>query len=269
MVDPMVSVAYRFGIASALLFSWCALRRETIALSFRQHGAAIGVGCCTFTIGYTLNYRAEAHVASAVVALIFAGLAFVNLIIFRFLLRHRSSRTEWVAASVGATGVGLVSWSEIAQAKMDIEAQAGVALAVLSVLASALGNVFARRGEQAGAPLTASTAWAMGYGTLLLAIYVTAARGHAWTFERSRPYILSLLYLAVMSSAVAFLLYFGLARRRGYNVASYILAITPLLAMVMSTLFEGKRWNSLTMGGVALVIVGQWLLLGTPADQTL
>jgi drug/metabolite transporter (DMT)-like permease len=73
--------------------------------------------------------------------------------------------------------------------------------------------------------------------------------------------VLSLLYLALIGSVVAFLLYFGVGRRRGYSTASYILALTPLLAMVMSTRFEGKRWSAMGMGSVALVVLGQWLLL--------
>jgi len=73
--------------------------------------------------------------------------------------------------------------------------------------------------------------------------------------------VLSLCYLALVGSVLAFTLYFGLARRRGYTIASYVLALTPLLAMVMSSLFEHKRWPPVTLGGVALVLWGQWQLL--------
>ncbi len=261
-VDPVVSIVYRFGLAAALLYTWCAVRGETVWLSRQQHFAAIGVGFFTFAIDYAFTYWAEERVVSAVVAVIFGALAFVNLITFRLVLKERAPRAAWAAAALGATGVGVLSWSEIAQSQMNTRTLIGLAMVLAAVVAATFGNIFARRGEEAGAPLAASTAWSMTYGSLLLAIYA-AATGRVWNFELSATYVLSLFYLAVVGSVVAFLLYFGLARRRGYTMASYVLALTPLLAMVMSTVFEGKRWSLLGLGGVALVLVGQWLLLRT------
>src|SRR5690606_20527494 len=133
-------------------------------------------------------------------------------------------------------------------------------ITLAGVLAAAVGNVFARRGELAGASVVASTAWAMAYGAVLLALFAGAS-GRAWTFELSWAYVLSLLHLAVVGSVVAFALYYGLARRRGYATASYISALTPPLAMLISAMLEGKSWGLFALGGVVLVLVGQVLLL--------
>ena len=65
----------------------------------------------------------------------------------------------------------------------------------------------------------------------------------------------------LVGSVVAFLLYFGLARRRGYATAAYISALTPPVAMTVSTLFEGKSWGVLALAGIVLVLLGQVLLL--------
>jgi drug/metabolite transporter (DMT)-like permease len=260
VVDPIASLVYRFGLASALLFAWCALRGERIAMTLPQHRAAAGVGLFTFTIDYALVYWAEARIVSAVVAVLFASLAFVNLMMFRFLFGRREPRSAWVAAALGATGVGLLSWGELAQTRLSGPALVGLAMAFAAMIAAALGNVFAHYGEVAGAPLGPSMAWSMGYGAVLLTLF-SLATGRPWTFDRNTPYVLSLLYLAILGSVVAFLLYFSLARRRGYGTAAYILALTPLLAMAMSARFEGKRWSAMGIGGVALVLLGQWLLL--------
>lgn len=262
VVDPVVSLVYRFTAASLVLALWALHRRERIRLTWPQHAAAAGVGVFTFTADYALTYSAELRIVSGLVALIFATLAFVNLVIFRVLLGHRAPRHAWYAAAVGASGVALLSWSEIAQSRLDSGTVIGLALAFGAVLFCGIGNVFAYRGERAGAPLTASTAWAMAYGALALALYATVSGKH-WTFEPTARYVLSLCYLALVGSVLAFTLYFGLARRRGYTMASYILALTPLLAMVMSTLFEGKHWPPVTLAGVALVLWGQWQLLRT------
>jgi drug/metabolite transporter (DMT)-like permease len=128
------------------------------------------------------------------------------------------------------------------------------------VLGAVIGNVFARRGELAGATVAASTGWAMAYGAGLLAIFAVVTGRH-WAFEPTLPYMLSLLHLSLNGSVIAFLLYYGLARRRGYATASYISALAPPLAMLVSTLFEAKTWGVLALGGVVLVIAGQFLLL--------
>jgi drug/metabolite transporter (DMT)-like permease len=145
---------------------------------------------------------------------------------------------------------------------MGARAVAGVALALAAVLCAAIGNAFARRGELAGASVAASTAWAMFYGALLLALFALAT-GRAWAFSMTWPYVLSLLHLSIIGSVVAFLLYYGLARRRGFSTASYVAALTPPIAMAMSTLFENKSWSASALAGVGLILVGQWLLLRT------
>ncbi len=262
VVDPVVSVAYRFTLASTLLFIWCVIRGEPVRLTRAQHLAALGVGFFAIAVDYPLTYWAEERVASAVVAVIFAALAFFNLITFRLAFRQRAPRAAWGAACLGIAGVALLSWSEIVGAQMNTRALIGLTMALGAVICAAGANVFAHRGEEAGASVASLMAWAMGYGAALLVLFVFAS-GRTWAFEANPRYVLSLFYLAVVGSVVAFVLYFGLARRRGYTTASYILALTPLIAMAMSTFFEGKRWRLSGLLGVALVLLGQWLLLRT------
>ncbi|MCL4714060.1 MAG: EamA family transporter [Hyphomonadaceae bacterium] len=260
VVDPVVSITYRFALAAALLVAWCALRGETLKLSRAQHAAAFGIGLFTFAIDYAFVYWAEERVTSAVVAVVFAAMAFVNLILFRLAFSQRASMLAWIAAGFGVIGVALLSWEEIASAQMSARAWTGIGLTLAGVLAAAIGNVYARRVELAGAGVAASTAWAMAYGAGLLALFALFT-GKTWAFEFTWPYVLSLLHLAVVGSVIAFLLYYGLARRRGYALASYISALTPPVAMTVSALFEGKSWGALALGGVALVLFGQVLLM--------
>ena len=147
-------------------------------------------------------------------------------------------------------------------AHMGPAALIGTGLALCAVLGASLGNVFARRGELAGAPVASSTAWAMAYGAGLLAVFALATGRH-WVFQPTWPYLLSLLHLSVNGSVIAFLLYYGLARRRGYATASYISALAPPLAMLVSSVFEAKTWGPISLVGVALVLSGQMLLLRT------
>jgi drug/metabolite transporter (DMT)-like permease len=242
VVDPVISIVYRFSLAAALLFAWCMLRRQPLLLTREQHVAAFGIGLFTFAIDYTLVYWAEQRVISAVVAVLFAAMAFVNVGVFRLAYGQRAPARAWAAAGLGVLGVVVLSWSEIATAHMGATAQLGVALALLAVLGACIGNVFAHRGELAGAPVAPLTAWSMGYGAAVLAL-LALATGRHWSFLPTWPYVLSLLHLALNGSVIAFLLYFSLARRRGYVTASYISALTPPVAMLVSGLFEAKHWG--------------------------
>lgn len=260
VVDPIISLTYRFGLAALMLFAWCVMRREKLSLTRPQHAAALGVGFFTFAVDYAFVYWAEERVTSAVVAVVFAALAFVNLITFRIAFGQRAPLLAWAAAGLGVIGVALLSWEELVSAQMSARAWSGIGLTFAGVVAAALGNIYARRGEIAGAGVVASTGWAMGYGAVMLALFALVT-GKAWVFEFTWPYVLSLLHLTVIGSVIAFALYYGLARRRGYSTASYVSALTPPVAMTVSALFEGKTWGLLALCGVALVLVGQVLLL--------
>lgn len=259
-VDPVVSVVYRFALASVLLFTWCAITRAPVGMTREQHLAALGIGFFTFTLDYPLVYWAEERVVSAVVAVTFAAMAFVNLITFRIAFGQRAPALAWGAAALGILGVAILSWNEIVDMHMGGRALGGIALAFGGVLAASLGNIAARRSELAGASVSASTAWAMAYGTGMLALFAIVTGRH-WSFVPTLPYMLSLLHLSLIGSVVAFLTYFALARRRGYATASYISALTPPLALLMSALFEHRSWGIMALLGVALTLSGQVLLL--------
>jgi drug/metabolite transporter (DMT)-like permease len=259
-VDPVISLVYRFGLAATLLFAWCALRTISIRLAPAQHASACGMGLFTFSINYAFVYLAETHLTSAVVAVMFAMLSLVNLIVFRLLLGQRAPPRAWSAAALGAIGVGVFSWSEIIGAPLSASTRTGLAMACIAVLCAAIGNVWAHRRAAEAAPLASLTAWAMSYGTVFLALFALVTR-RAWVFETSLKYVGSLIYLAVIGSVVAFLFYYALARRRGYAAASYVSALVPILAMTVSSVFEGKSWSAIAILGVACALLGQWLFI--------
>lgn len=258
-----VSVILRFGLAAAGLAIVAKLMGNRLSLSRAQHLAAAGQGLFAFSISYFFVYAAEEKIASAVVAIIFAALAFVNLTLFRVLSRQKASSSAWGGAILGVVGVGVLSAGEITGTGLGSHAVTGVAFALIAVLASAMGNWFAWRGQKAGAQVLPATAWAMAYGTGFLVLFALF-RGIDWTVEWSTAYVSSLLYLALIGSVLTFGLYFSLARKYGYALASYISALTPPIAMVVSVLFEGARFGVLAFAGLGLVLAGQAFMMRAP-----
>ncbi len=262
-VDPVASIVWRFGLAAAVLFAGCLLTGRSLRLSRAQHLAAAGQGAFVFAISYAFVYAAEERVASAIVAVIFASLAFLNLILFRVAARQKAAAASWMGAGLGVVGVAVLSGSEVARANLSPEALLGVVFALTAVCASAVGNYFAWRGQRAGVEVIPATAWAMAYGTGMLALFGLAT-GVEWSVAATPAYVGSLLYLSVFGSVIAFVIYFSIARARGYALASYISALTPPIAMGVSVLFEGASFGWPALAGLGLVLGGQLLLTRAP-----
>lgn len=263
LVDPLVSVVWRFAIASALLFLGCLLTGRPVRLTRGQHLAAFGQGAMAFGLSYACVYSAEERVTSGVVAVAFASMALMNLILFRVVVGQRAASRLWLGAGLGALGILVLTAGELFGARLGDQARLGVALALLASVASTIGNYFAWRGQSQGALVLPSTAWAMAYGSGLLVV-IGMITGVEWRFEPTVAYVGSLLYLAVFGSVIAFALYFSLARSRGFTLASYISALTPLIAMLVSVAFEGARFGWPAAAGLGLVVVGQVLIVRTP-----
>jgi drug/metabolite transporter (DMT)-like permease len=107
----------------------------------------------------------------------------------------------------------------------------------------------------------------MAYGALVSALFALL-QGASWTFDWSVPYVASLFYLALFGSVVAFGAYLTLLQQVGPGPASYVAVGTPVVAMLLSTLFEGYRWSPLAAFGVVLAVAGNWLAL-KPARRRL
>jgi drug/metabolite transporter (DMT)-like permease len=259
----LASIVWRFGLASAVLFLGCLIARQNLKLTRAQHFAALGQGAFAFSVSYSFTYAAETHVASAIVAVTFASLTFINLVLFRLIARQKAAAASWGGAILGLIGVAVLSGGEVLGAGFDKRAAVGVGLALVATTASAFGNFFAWKGQQRGSAAIPSTAWAMAYGTGLLVIYGLAT-GVKFSIDPSPTYIGSLLYLSLFGSVIAFGLYFTIARTIGYAMASYISALTPPIAMLVSVMFEGARFGWTALAGLLLVLSGQALLIKAP-----
>jgi drug/metabolite transporter (DMT)-like permease len=260
VVAPQVSVAYRFGLASALLLGWCAVRGIPLRLDLRSHASLALLGVLQFALNYVLVYLAEVHLASGLVALVFGLMVLWNIAGARVFFGAAVSPGIALGAALGLSGVTLVLWPDLSQVRGVTGQGWGVALAVGGTVAASAGNLWSQRLYRRGAAVIPSTAWAMLYGAAAVALYC-ALRGIPFTFDPSLPYVASLAYLAVFGSVFAFVAYLSLLRRIGAGRTGYTAVVIPVLAMVASTALEGYRWSVAPVAGMALVLCGNVLML--------
>jgi len=259
-VAPDVSVAYRFALAALLLAGWCVLTGRSLRFDARLHGFLALQGVLMFGLNYVGVYWAERYATSGLVAVLFSTIVFMNPIGAHFLFGTPLASRTLVAAMLGSIGVALLFVPELMQASHGGDATLGIVLGLGATALASAGNFAAMRNQRDGVPVLTGTAWGMAYGALVAAL-LAAARGAPWTFDASASYLMSLAYLAVFGSVVAFVAYLTLLRQVGPGPASYVGVATPIVAMMASTAFEGYRWTPLGAFGVLLAIVGNWMAL--------
>jgi drug/metabolite transporter (DMT)-like permease len=109
-------------------------------------------------------------------------------------------------------------------------------------------------------PVAPMLGWAMLYGGLMDAGFAWLTRG-APVIETRLSYWLELIYLGVVASALAFWLYYRIIREIGPAKAAWSSVLIPIIAMAISTAFEGYRWSALAIGGGLLAIAGLLIAL--------
>ena len=260
VVAAEVSVTYRFAAASLLLAAGCVATGRSLRFSRRDHAFLAGIGLLMICVNYNLIYWAERVVVSGLVAVVYSTIVFMTPIGMRIAFGAPLEPRFFGAAALGVTGVALLFLPELQAAGRGGSSAFGIALVLAAAAATAAGNLIAVRNHNAGIPTIPGTAWAMAYGTLFAAA-VALANGAHWTFDPRPAYVLSLAYLALCGSVIAFVAYFGLLKRVGAGPSSYIAVATPVLALVMSTLFEGYRWTPLAVLGALVAVSGIGLAL--------
>jgi drug/metabolite transporter (DMT)-like permease len=259
-VAPEMSIVYRFAIAAVMVAAWARLRGQSLRLSAGAHAAVALQGVLLFSLNYVMVYRAERYATSGLIAVLFSTIVFMNAIGSRLVFATPVTLRTLVAGTMGVTGVALLFVPELTQAAHGDAVGLAIALGIASPLFASAGSLAALRNHAAGIRVLPGTAWGMAYGTLTTALIATAM-GVPWALDPRPAYIASLAYLAVLGSVVGFAAYLTLLTRVGATRAAYVNVATPVVAMLLSTLFEGYRWTPLAAFGVVLAVMGNWLAL--------
>jgi drug/metabolite transporter (DMT)-like permease len=260
VVPPMVSVAWRFALAALMLLAWCALRRRPLRFGLRDHLWIALQGILMFGLNYAGVYLSEQYLTSGLVAVLFSTVVFMNALGMRLFFGLPSRPATSLAALVGVAGVALLFWPQLAGMSASFQRLQGVALGLGATAVASLGNMVATRIHRRELPVMPVNAWSMLYGALFVAAMAEAA-GQRFVFEASWRYVASLIYLALFGSALAFGAYLTLMRRIGADRAAYTAVAIPVVALLLSSVFEQLRWQPDTVIGVALCLAGNVLML--------
>ncbi|MDJ0909123.1 MAG: DMT family transporter [Woeseiaceae bacterium] len=259
-VAPEVSLVYRYAGASLLLFIWCRYRRLNLRFPGRDHLRFALLGLLLFGINYVVAYRAQIHITSALTAIAFSTMVWMNIFNARIFFGVRADGRVLLGALLGLAGIATLFAPQIGKLSLGDSVFYGSLLAISSAFLASLGNMVSQSAQKARLPVIQSNAWGMLYGAVATGL-LAVVDGHEFSFDPQLPYVLSLLYLMIFGSIVAFGAYLTLLGRIGAHKAGYAMVMFPVVALVLSSLFEGLKIDVSTIAGTGLVIVGNLFVL--------
>lgn len=267
MVDPLLSVAYRFILAGGVLISFCLATDKKMNFSPKEHALILLLGLSLFGINYWFVYEAEIVLTSGVVAVIFSLLIIFNIIFNAILLKGKIKMDVILAAVLGIVGTIFLFKNELNSFRLNGTDAIVFLLCLGGIISASLGNILSAYKQKKQIPVLQANAFGMLYGgiSMLIAVFIL---NKPIVFDYSAKYILSLIYLAAFGSIVAFSTYLKLLGEIGPDRAVYIAIITPAIAIIISTFFEGYKWDIFAALGILLLFLGNFLALRVKTQKS-
>jgi drug/metabolite transporter (DMT)-like permease len=231
--------------------------------------AAGALGFSQFSLNFNSVYLAERYITSGVVATVFAILLIPNSLLAWAWLGQKPGGRFAIGGALAVAGVALLFVNELGKGAFEPrQVLVGLFFTLLGLIGASVANVFQARPKVQRLPLFSLLAWSMAIGALLDVILALAVAGPP-TFDPRPGYIAGLLWLALAASVLCFSLYFPVVRKIGPGRAAYSSVLVPIIAMALSTAFEGYRWTPLAAAGGALALGGMLVALGRGREKTI
>ena len=259
-VDPLVSVFYRFIIASIIIFIYLIFKKKKLRFSLNQHVWFLFFGICLYSLNYVFFYLSNTYLISAFPAIVFSTVVIMNILGEGFYFKNKPSLKTLLGATIGMIGVIIIFNDVIFNFTLSNETHVGLFLALLGTFCASTGNMVHQRNLNNNFPLIPTIAYAMLYGSLVT-LLITQIKGTELLFEYSVRYIASLAYLSIVGSIFAFIFYLKLLEKVGAGRAGYVGVVMPVLALLISTIFEGLEWQIDLILGLPILIIGDVLVI--------
>lgn len=262
-VSAPVSIFWRFAVASVTMLAILLATRRLRPLALRDHLFCVLQGCCVFCFNFWCFYTAAAHINTGLESVIFSMAVLFNAINGFIFFRQQPPARFWLAAALGLVGIITLFWDDLLSNGLNASLLWGIGLSALGTYGFSLGNMLSMRHQRRGLETLTTNSWAMLYGTLVMGA-IALVRGDDFTPQWTLSYMGALLYLALFGSVIAFGAYFTLVGRIGASKAAYSTLLFPLVALTISTFYEGYVWHSNAVIGLALILVGNLVMFARP-----
>jgi drug/metabolite transporter (DMT)-like permease len=259
-VSNEVNMVWRFGIATILMFAWVFLSGRRLRFPPADHLRFAALGVLLFSSNFIFFYYGALYLVSGLLSVVFSLASVINMLLAAIIMGQRLSPRILTGGVLGFSGIALMFWPEIARQDVSGAALLGLALCLGGTLCFCFGNLVSASAQKKGLPLVSMNAWGMLYGTLWAGL-LAVALGRDFIVEPTIAYLGSLVFLAVISTVLAFAAYLTLLGRIGAARAGYATVIFPVFALVVSTFLEGYQWTGFALAGLVLVAAGNVVVI--------
>jgi drug/metabolite transporter (DMT)-like permease len=258
------SVTYRFAVAAVGMFALTAVMRQPLKIDRQMMLWTMLLGLLQFSLNFNFVYAAEHHITSGLVAVVFALLIVPNAILAKYWLGRKIGTLFIIGSAIASTGVAFLMTQEYRAAPVGgQEVLIGLGLTLCGVVSASISNVLQVVPKVARFPTVTILSWSMLWGTVANAALAFALYGPP-VIDARPAYLGGVLYLSIIGSVVTFPLYFDLIRNIGPGKAAYTGVLIPVIAMMLSTAFEGYGWSLLAVSGAVLAIIGLLVAMQRP-----
>ncbi|HKB69000.1 MAG TPA: EamA family transporter [Pyrinomonadaceae bacterium] len=255
-LPPITFAYFRFLIAFLILFLIMWVRRMRPSCDRKDWALISLTGVLAFALNYGLLFWGERHITSGLASLLQTTAPVFGLVIAHHYLPGEQLRIgKIVSLLLAVLGVGLIFSAQLGTKEQS--SLWGSGAIVVGALGLAYANVLVKTYGQNIEP-TMLAAGQMFFGLIPLSIIGIALEGNPANLHWTRLAILSLLYLAVIGSVIAFILYYWLVRHMEVTKTMLILLLTPLVSVILGAvvLDEKLSWRLLCGGGCIVLGVG-------------
>jgi drug/metabolite transporter (DMT)-like permease len=184
----------------------------------------------------------------------------MNILGETFYFKKKPSLKTMFGATIGMIGIAIIFNDEIFNFSLENGTHIGLFLALIGTFCASTGNMVHQRNLNNNFPPLQTIAYAMLYGSLVTFL-ITQVRDAELLFEYSFSYISSLFYLSIFGSIFAFISYLKLLEKVGPGRAGYVGVVMPVLALIISTVFEQLQWQTDLIIGLPILIIGAILVI--------
>ena len=258
-LPPLTFAGIRFVIACAILFSLIRIRRIQLPRARRDWILLAVSGILSFGFNYGLVFWGEQYISSGLAAVLQSTLPAFGLVFAHFHLpAERLSWKRIAGVVLGVFGVGVVFSNQLTIA--GPRALAGCIALILSAMFAAYSNVLVKAYGRKLNPAVLS-AGQMFFGLLLLLAVGLPLEGNPLHFHWTPKAVMALLYLAIVGSVIAFLLYYWLVLKMDVTKSMLIALVTPVVAVILGMIVLDEEFGWRTLAGGAMIISGIGLIV--------
>jgi drug/metabolite transporter (DMT)-like permease len=257
-LPPISYVALRFVIAIIVLLAVSIGRTQLLPPSRADHVILAFTGVLMFAVNYTLLFWGELYVSSGLAAVLQATIPMFGMLFAHWILPDEPLRWQRLAgAFLALAGVALIC-ARLLDFSGVMAFWGGLGI-VFGAAGAAFSNVILKRRAMQLAPGMIA-AWQMIFGTAPLLLLGFIVDGSPTRFHWSTMSILCLLYLAIVGSALTFILLYWLLPQMPATNLQTIALITPPGAVILGWLIGGETFPLWSLFGAGLVLAGVWII---------